>query len=66
MKRYDDSQKGCREWTKEEMRSYLDWNTAENQRVEAQVMLEMAEQPFSKRRGMDDIWDAAYRMSLMN
>ncbi|KAJ3454861.1 hypothetical protein MRS44_013461 [Fusarium solani] len=50
-----------RDWTKEEMMSYLDWDKAENERVEQNVGVEMAEQPFSGRRGMRDIWDAAER-----
>ncbi|KAJ0125993.1 Activator of stress1 [Fusarium oxysporum f. sp. albedinis] len=52
---------GTRDWTKEEMMSYLDWDRAENDRVEQSVEIEMAEQPFSRRRGMQDIWDAAER-----
>ncbi|KAJ0121840.1 Uncharacterized protein HZ326_31444 [Fusarium oxysporum f. sp. albedinis] len=52
---------GTRDWTKEEMMSYLDWDRAENDRVEQNVEIEMAEQPFSRRRGMQDIWDAAER-----
>ncbi|KAJ0129175.1 Uncharacterized protein HZ326_27732 [Fusarium oxysporum f. sp. albedinis] len=43
------------------MMSYLDWDRAENDRVEQNVEIEMAEQPFSRRRGMQDIWDAAER-----
>ncbi|KAL9566132.1 hypothetical protein ACKAV7_009750 [Fusarium commune] len=50
-----------REWTKEEMMSYLDWDKAEDERVEQNVRIEMAKQPFSRRRGMQDIWDAAER-----
>ncbi|KAF6527894.1 hypothetical protein HZS61_008196 [Fusarium oxysporum f. sp. conglutinans] len=41
---------GTRDWTKEEMMSYLDWDRAENDRVEQNVEIEMAEQPFSRRR----------------
>ncbi|KAJ0126354.1 hypothetical protein HZ326_30539 [Fusarium oxysporum f. sp. albedinis] len=52
---------GTRDWTKEEMMSYLDWDRAENDWVEQSVEIEMAEQPFSRRRGMQDIWDAAER-----
>ncbi|KAH7461514.1 hypothetical protein FOMA001_g19037 [Fusarium oxysporum f. sp. matthiolae] len=48
-----------REWTKEEMMSYLDWDKAEDESVEQNVRIEMAKQPFSRRRGMQDIWDAA-------
>lgn len=44
-----------RNWTKEEMMSYLDWDKAENERVEQSVAIEMQEQPFSRRRGMQDI-----------
>jgi hypothetical protein len=50
-----------REWTKEEMMSYLDWDKAEDESVEQNVRIEMAKQPFSRRRGMQDIWDAAER-----
>ncbi|KAJ3454449.1 hypothetical protein MRS44_018343 [Fusarium solani] len=50
-----------REWTTEEKMSYLDWDKAENERVEHNVGAEMAEQPFSGRRGMREIWDAAER-----
>ena len=52
---------GIRDWTKEEMMSYIDWDKAENERVEQNVEIEMAEQPLSWRRGMQDIWDAAER-----
>lgn len=41
--------------------SYLDWDKAENERVEQDIGIEMAEQPFSERRDMQDIWDAAER-----
>ncbi|KAJ0127947.1 hypothetical protein HZ326_28959 [Fusarium oxysporum f. sp. albedinis] len=43
---------GTREWTKEEQFSYLDWDKAENERVEQNVGEEMAEKPFLQRRGM--------------
>ena len=52
---------GTREWTKEEQFSYLDWDKAENERVEQNVGEEMAEKPFPQRRGMQHIWDAAER-----
>lgn len=52
-------QKGFRDWTKEEMMAYLDWSKAEEDRVEARVAAEMAGRPFSSRRGMRDIWEAA-------
>ncbi|KAF5715301.1 mutator-like element transposase [Fusarium mundagurra] len=48
-----------RDWTKEEMMAYLDWSKAEDDRVEAQVAVEMESSPFSSRRGMHDIWEAA-------
>jgi hypothetical protein len=54
-------QKGSRDWTKEEMMAYLDWSKAEEDRVEAQVATEMEGNPFSSRRGMRDIWEAAAR-----
>ncbi|KAL9561263.1 hypothetical protein ACKAV7_014618 [Fusarium commune] len=52
-------QEGSRDWTKEEMMAYLDWSKAEDDRVEAQVAAEMEGNPFSKRRGMREIWEAA-------
>jgi hypothetical protein len=56
-------QKGFRDWTKKEIIAYLDWNRAEDDRVEAQIAMEMAGNPFSSRRGMCEIWDAAARDS---
>jgi hypothetical protein len=50
---------GSRDWSKEEMMAYLDWSKAEDDRVEAQVAAEMESNPFSSRRGMRDIWEAA-------
>lgn len=41
--------------------SYLNWDKAENERVEQNVGAEMAEQPFSGRRGIRDMWSAAER-----
>lgn len=61
MGQYYISSNGRREWTKEEMMSYLDWDKAEDERVERSVGAEMADKPFSSRRGMQDIWDAAAR-----
>ncbi|OAQ60872.1 mutator-like element transposase [Pochonia chlamydosporia 170] len=52
-------QRGPREWTKEEMMAYLDWSRAEEVRVEALVAAEMEGEPFSNRRGMREIWEAA-------
>jgi hypothetical protein len=48
---------GSREWTKEELMAYLDWNKAEDERIEAQVAREIESNPFaSRRRGVQDIW----------
>ena len=52
-------QTGSRDWTKEEMMAYLDWDKAEEDRVEAVVAAEMKNNPFSNRRGMNEIWEAA-------
>ncbi|KAF4946565.1 hypothetical protein FGADI_11079 [Fusarium gaditjirri] len=54
-----DTPSGSRDWTKEEIIAYLDWSKAEDGRVEAQVAAEMERSPFSSRRGMHDIWEAA-------
>lgn len=49
-----------REWTKEEMMAYLDWNEAEDARIEARVAKEMGGNPLANRRkGMEDIWRSA-------
>jgi hypothetical protein len=40
---------------------YPDQDKAENECVEQNIGIEMAEQVFSRRRGMQDIWDAAER-----
>lgn len=48
---------GSREWTKEELMAYLDWNKAEDERIEAQVAREIESNSFaSRRRGVQDIW----------
>jgi hypothetical protein len=52
---------GIRDWTKEEMMSYLGWDKLEGERIERNVEEEMLQQPFSRRRGMNDIWRAAER-----
>ena len=39
--------------------AYLDWSKVEDDRVESQVATEMERIPFSSRRGMCDIWEAA-------
>ncbi|KAF4339788.1 hypothetical protein FBEOM_6326 [Fusarium beomiforme] len=49
---------GSREWTKEEMMAYLDWDKSENDRLDAQVADEIVVQPFSGRRGPGEIWRA--------
>ena len=54
-------QRGSREWTKEEMMAYLDWDKSENDRLDAQVIGEIAVQPFSSRRGPGEIWRACER-----
>ena len=51
-------QKGCRDWSKEEMMAYLDWSNTEEDRVEALVAAEMEGGHFSRRRGMRDTWGA--------
>jgi len=50
-----------REWTKEEMMAYVDFDKAEDKRVETRVAAEMAVEPISRRRGMQAIWEAAGR-----
>lgn len=46
-----------REWTKEEMMAYLDWNNAEDQRMERQIAQQMGDNPLANRgRGMEEIW----------
>lgn len=52
-------QKGSRDWTKEEMMAYLDWDKSEQDRIERKVAAEMEGNPFSSRRGMREIWEAA-------
>jgi hypothetical protein len=48
---------GSRDWTKEEMMAYLDWDKAEDKRVEARVAEEMGNNPLAnRRRGMKEIW----------
>ncbi|EJP65070.1 transposase-like protein [Beauveria bassiana ARSEF 2860] len=43
----------CLDWKQ------MDWDKAEEDRVEAKVAAEMEANPFSDRRGMGDIWEAA-------
>lgn len=55
---------GSREWTKEEMMSYLDWSKTEDERVEVLVAKEMGDNPLGgKRRGVKDIWKSAEKDS---
>jgi hypothetical protein len=51
--------KSSRDWTKEEIMTYLDWGKVEEDPVEAQVAAEMEGNPFSNRRGMREICEAA-------
>jgi hypothetical protein len=46
---------GSRKWTEEEMTASLDWNSAEDARIEAQVAAEGI-LPGNQRRGTRDIW----------
>lgn len=48
-----------RDWTREEMMAYLDWDRREEDRVEAMVAAEMEGNPSSRRTGMREIWEAA-------
>jgi hypothetical protein len=53
---------GLREWTKEEMMAYLDWDKAEADRIEAQVAEETENgRLFTSRRGMGKLWEMAQR-----
>lgn len=53
---------GSRDWTKEEMMTYLDWSKAEDERIEAQVAREMGDNPLAnRRRGMKEIWERVER-----
>ena len=58
-KRCTDEGTKSRDWTKEEMMAYIDFNDTEDRRVNEKVSREMAAQPFSNKRGMRGIWDAA-------
>lgn len=54
-----------RDWLKEEMMAYLDWDKNENERIEGNIAAEMDTGLFSDRRGMRDIWDEAERDSIL-
>ena len=48
---------GSRDWTKEEMMAYLDWNKSEDDRIEAQVALDIGDNPLGTgRRGVAGVW----------
>ncbi|TVY66378.1 PKS-NRPS hybrid synthetase [Fusarium oxysporum f. sp. cubense] len=53
--------RSTRDWTKEEMMSYLDFDKAENERVERNVEKELQAQRFTTYRGSDYVWKAAGR-----
>jgi hypothetical protein len=42
-----------REWTKEEMIAYLDWDKAEDERIEARVTEEVSKDRLANRRRED-------------
>lgn len=50
-----------REWTKEEIMAYIDWDNVEDARVEQRVAEDIAAEPISRRRGIKAIWGAARR-----
>ena len=51
---------GSREWTKEEMMAYPDWDKTETDRIEARVAQETENvRLFSGRRGMGELWEMA-------
>jgi hypothetical protein len=49
---------GSRDWLKEEMMAYLDWDKSENDRLDAQMADEIRRGP-SNRRGMRELWRRA-------
>ena len=62
---------GSRDWTREEMTAYLDWDTAENARIQAQVEAEVDPSVDTGRRGVTEIWrrierDAEEQEALYN
>ena len=51
---------GTRDWTKEEMMAYLDWDNAENDRIEADIAQEACNGRLETgRRGMGELWKRA-------
>ncbi|KAL9560858.1 hypothetical protein ACKAV7_015021 [Fusarium commune] len=53
--------RSVRDWTKEEMMAYLDFDEAENERVNKQVEEELKARRFTTYRGPDYVWKAAAR-----
>ncbi|KAK6850482.1 hypothetical protein PG987_000116 [Apiospora arundinis] len=51
---------GARDWTREEMMAYLDWDKSENDRIDAQIALESGDR-LPNRRGMGELWSRAER-----
>ena len=43
--------------------AYLDWSKSEDDRIEAQVAAEIEGNPFSTRRGVQEIWEATEKDS---
>lgn len=52
---------GRRNWSREEMMSYLDWDKAETERVEEAVRVELGDHPVSHHRGPQAVWEACER-----
>jgi hypothetical protein len=51
---------GSREWTKEELMAYLDWDKLETDRIEARVARETdGGRILSRERGMGHLWEMA-------
>jgi hypothetical protein len=48
-----------RDWTKEEMNAYIDFDQAEDMRVNSNVERHLAAQPFSSHRGLQQIMTEA-------
>ena len=49
---------GTRDWKREEMMAYLDWDRSESDRIDAQIAKESANS-LSNRRGMGELWRRA-------
>ena len=51
---------GSRDWTKEEMMAYLDWDRSEDAWIDARVVQEIGSNPSANgRRGMAELWEMA-------